>query len=246
MGPGSSSAAGPARAGVSRHRAAERRVLRIRGVSESRGKRVQQRTRRQARSSAGPGDLFHDVRGALMNAGVTSPGGRPAAAGHPRRRRRRTGRRRRRQAEPGRAAGSRAPCAPRGHDQQPRAPPTPRREHDKSGNLATPASQPLSLPSCAIRLAARPCWPGSSGNGRDPGRRGASPEGGCRVEFRGRRCLTRRCYRAGPGVSGDQAELAGPGDGLGAVGGAELAQDVGHVLFDRVERHEQVVGDALV
>src|SRR5215468_3743547 len=47
-------------------------------------------------------------------------------------------------------------------------------------------------------------------------------------------------------VSGDQAELPGPGGGLGAVGGAELAQDVGHVLFDRVERHDQVVGDALV
>jgi len=29
---------------------------------------------------------------------------------------------------------------------------------------------------------------------------------------------------------------------LGAVGGAELAHDVGHVLFDRVERHHQVVG----
>ena len=47
-------------------------------------------------------------------------------------------------------------------------------------------------------------------------------------------------------VSGDQAELPGPRDGLGPVGGAELAQDVGHVLFDRVERHDQVVGDALV
>src|SRR5690348_364310 len=35
------------------------------------------------------------------------------------------------------------------------------------------------------------------------------------------RSVTRRCYRAGT-VSGDQAELPGPGDGLGAVGGAEL------------------------
>ena len=61
------------------------------------------------------------------------------------------------------------------------------------------------------------------------------------------RSLTRRCYRAGWGaVSGDQAELPGPRDGLGAVGGAELAQDMGHVLFDRVERHHQVIGDALV
>ena len=62
-----------------------------------------------------------------------------------------------------------------------------------------------------------------------------------------RRSLTRRCYRAGRGaVSGDQAELPGPRGGLGAVGGAELAQDVGHVSLDRVERHDQVAGDALV
>jgi hypothetical protein len=32
-------------------------------------------------------------------------------------------------------------------------------------------------------------------------------------------------------VSGDQAELPGPRGGPGAVGGAELAQDVRHVLF---------------
>src|ERR1700745_3039985 len=42
--------------------------------------------------------------------------------------------------------------------------------------------------------------------------------------------------------SGDQAEFPGPGDGFGPVGGAELAQDVGHVFFDRVERYHQVVG----
>jgi len=47
-------------------------------------------------------------------------------------------------------------------------------------------------------------------------------------------------------VSGDQAELPGPCDGFGAVGGAELAQEVGYVFFDRVERDHQVVGDALV
>jgi hypothetical protein len=47
-------------------------------------------------------------------------------------------------------------------------------------------------------------------------------------------------------VLGDQAQVACARYGLGAVGGAELAQDVGHVLFDRVERHHQVVGDALV
>jgi hypothetical protein len=43
-------------------------------------------------------------------------------------------------------------------------------------------------------------------------------------------------------VSGDQAELPGPRDSLGAVGRPKLAQDVSHVLLDRVERHHQFVG----
>ncbi len=61
------------------------------------------------------------------------------------------------------------------------------------------------------------------------------------------RGLTRRCYRAGWGaVSGDQAQLPGPRGGLGAVGGAELAQQVGHVFFDRVQRHKKFAGNALV
>ena len=47
-----------------------------------------------------------------------------------------------------------------------------------------------------------------------------------------RRPVTRRCYQAGQGaVSGDQAQLPGPRDGLGPVGGAELAQDVRHVFL---------------
>ncbi len=135
-----------------------------------------------------------------LNAGVTSPGGRPAAAGHPRRRRRRTVRRRRRQAEPGRAAGSRTPCAPRGHDRQPRPPSTPRREHDKSGNLATSASQPSSLPSCVIRLAARPFWPGSSGTVRIRVAVGRHPKVPAGWNVAARRSVTRRCYRAGRGA----------------------------------------------
>ena len=63
-----------------------------------------------------------------------------------------------------------------------------------------------------------------------------------------RRSVTRRCYRGcGWGaVSGDQAELPSPRGGLGAVGGAEFAQDLGHVLLNRVERHDQDVGDALI
>ena len=43
-----------------------------------------------------------------------------------------------------------------------------------------------------------------------------------------------------------EAKLPGPRGGLGAVGGAELAQQVGHVLFDRVQRHEKFAGNALV
>jgi hypothetical protein len=45
---------------------------------------------------------------------------------------------------------------------------------------------------------------------------------------------------------GDQAELAGPGDGLGAVGRAELAQQVADVLLHRVEADHQLLGDARV
>src|SRR5580693_8037966 len=67
------------------------------------------------------------------------------------------------------------------------------------------------------------------GNGTNPGRRGASPKGACRVEYRGTAIGHPKVL---PGAaSGDQAELPGPRGGLGAVGGAELAQDVGHVLL---------------
>jgi hypothetical protein len=107
--------------------------------------------------------------------------------------------------------------------------------------------QQCCLPSRVIRFAARPSWPGSSGNGTDSRLRKASLEGACRAECR---CAASRHTKVLPGrlevVSGDQAELPGPRGGLSAVGGAELAQDVGHVLFDRVERHYQIVGDALV
>jgi hypothetical protein len=44
---------------------------------------------------------------------------------------------------------------------------------------------PVSHPSRGPMAAARPWWPGSSGNGTRAGRRGASPKGGCRVECRG-------------------------------------------------------------
>src|SRR5215472_2779448 len=45
---------------------------------------------------------------------------------------------------------------------------------------------------------------------------------------------------------GDQPELAGAGDGLGAVGRAELAEQVGDVFLDGVEGDDEVVGDLLV
>ena len=55
------------------------------------------------------------------------------------------------------------------------------------------------------------------------------------------------CKAVGRGaVPGDQAQVACASYGLGPVGRAELAQDVGHVLFGCVERHHQVVGDALI
>src|SRR5215813_10472560 len=98
----------------------------------------------------------------------------------------------------------------------------------------------------------KPAQPGSSGpalwgNGTNSGRRETSLKGASWVECRCAAIAHRRWYWAGWGtVSGDQAELPGPRHGLGPVGGAELAQDMGHVLFDRVERHHQLVGDALV
>jgi hypothetical protein len=62
------------------------------------------------------------------------------------------------------------------------------------------------------------------------------------VESSGHRSLARKCSRPGAGNGGaggdrlkgrlgDQAELAGLGDSLGAVGRAELAQQVADVLF---------------
>ena len=65
------------------------------------------------------------------------------------------------------------------------------------------------------------------------------------VSLRGAASPEGAAGRLGRGVR-DQAELPSPGGGLGPVGGAELAQDVRHVRFDGVERHDQVVGDALI
>ena len=43
-----------------------------------------------------------------------------------------------------------------------------------------------------------------------------------------------------------RTELAGPGDSLGAVGRAELVQQVADVLFHRVEGDRELFGDARV
>ena len=45
---------------------------------------------------------------------------------------------------------------------------------------------------------------------------------------------------------GDQAQFPGPGDGLGAVGRAELVHDVADVLLDGVEGDHEFPGDGLV
>src|SRR5262245_56424626 len=51
----------------------------------------------------------------------------------------------------------------------------------------------------------------------------------------------------GPGNGlGDQPELAGAGGGFGAVGRAELAEQVSDVLLDGIEGDDEVVGDLLV
>ena len=44
----------------------------------------------------------------------------------------------------------------------------------------------------------------------------------------------------------DHPQLPGPGDRFGAVGCAKLAQNVGDMLFDRVEGDHKFLGDAPV
>src|SRR6266550_6791805 len=80
---------------------------------------------------------------------------------------------------------------------------------------------------------------------------------GERYEFRPPWGVTRRCLPGGMLLRGDPSPEGATGQagvrcqgirpswrarvgGLGAVGGAELAQDADHMRFDRVERHHQV------
>jgi hypothetical protein len=46
--------------------------------------------------------------------------------------------------------------------------------------------------------------------------------------------------------SGEQPQRGRPGNGLGTVGRAELAQDMAYVLLDRVERDHELTRDGLV
>src|SRR5262249_8355618 len=62
----------------------------------------------------------------------------------------------------------------------------------------------------------------------------------------GPRLQGRVLWPAGEAGLGDQPELAGAGDGLGAVGRAELAEHVGDVFLDGVEGDDEVAGDLLV
>src|SRR4029453_5067176 len=41
----------------------------------------------------------------------------------------------------------------------------------------------------------------------------------------------------------DQGELARHGHGFGAANSSEFAEDVAHVTLDRIERHDEFVGD---
>src|SRR5580693_7662929 len=74
----------------------------------------------------------------------------------------------------------------------------------------------------------RPAARHDSAAGSAPGHGGAARGTGCGVAL------------------GDQAELARAGDGLGAVGRAELAQEVAEVLFHGVEADYRLRGDARV
>src|SRR5262245_8395006 len=83
------------------------------------------------------------------------------------------------------------------------------------------------------------------GNGTNSRLRGRHPKVPAGWNIAARRSVTRRCYRAGWGaVSGDQGPAARARTGLGVVGGAELPQDVGHVLL--IVRTPPGRGDALV
>jgi hypothetical protein len=116
------------------------------------------------------------------------------------------------------------------------------------GSAALFLISPVGHPFRGPMAAARPCWPGSLGNGTDSRMGGASPEGACRVEYRGAAIGHPKVL---PGRLGDAIRGSGP-----AAGSARRPRCVrrhrawrgrgSRALFDRVERYDQVAGDALV
>ena len=58
--------------------------------------------------------------------------------------------------------------------------------------------------------------------------------------------LSKTRRTSGGALLGNQAELACPGDRLGAVSRAELAEDMADVFIDRVEGDHKLLGDGLV
>src|SRR5262250_3866997 len=97
--------------------------------------------------------------------------------------------------------------------------------------------------SCQIFENGRPWMSGTAATMTTPASpitRDGTSEGGILV--------VRRCGTGVPPESalGDEAQFPCPGDGLGAVGRAELAEDVADVLFDREDGDEQLLGDGPV
>ena len=72
------------------------------------------------------------------------------------------------------------------------------------GSAALFLISPVSHPSRWPMAAARPCWPGFSGTIRIAARVGRHPKVPAGWNIAARQSLTRRCYRAGWAVSGDQ------------------------------------------
>ena len=120
-------------------------------------------------------------------------------------------------------AGRPRPAAPAATDASPRA-----RQIRESRHACVSA---IVLAFLRHLAAARPCWPGSSGTVRTRAAVGRHPKVPAGWNVAARRPVTRRCYRAGwvrcQGIRPSWRARVG---GFGAVGGAEPAQDVGHML----------------
>jgi hypothetical protein len=84
-------------------------------------------------------------------------------------------------------------------------------------------SSPRSAPHAGGPMAAaRPWWPGSSGNNTDCRPGGASPEGAGRVEYRGAAIGHPKVLPGRPGGCQGISPRSGAGDSLGCLSGGEL------------------------